>query len=414
MADTTLVAVRRPEQGSRPAGRLRREGQLPGIVYGLGADNVSVTVSRTSSAHPLEDGRQHAHHAAARRQERARARPPAPAPPGEGQRHPRRLRARARRPDDPGRDPRAPRSATPRVCRRAASSSSSCTRSRSRAKPGDFPPSIEHDVSARSRSATRSTSATSPCRRVSPCSRRRRRPRRQISAPRGLAEGEAEGPPRGEEAPRVRPRAAKVPARDRGLRLPRHRGARSVLRRGSRSAERTGTPPTSWWSGSAIPATSTRARGTTSVPRSSSCSRAGTAASCTKTQGARARSDEVRVGDKRRRARDPAHVHERLGRGGRAARAPARRGARADRDRARRARPPARGAAREGRRRARRPQRAALDQAAPAHRRVPARAHRRRQADLEGAGADHVLSRSASATARRWTSRSKRRPTRSR
>ena len=45
MADTTLVAVRRPEQGSRPAGRLRRDGQLPGIVYGLGGDSVPVTVN---------------------------------------------------------------------------------------------------------------------------------------------------------------------------------------------------------------------------------------------------------------------------------------------------------------------------------------------------------------------------------
>ena len=32
----------------------------------------------------------------------------------------------------------------------------------------------------------------------------------------------------------------------------------------------------------------------------------------------RARSDEVRIGGEARRARDPAHVHERLGRGGRA------------------------------------------------------------------------------------------------
>ena len=45
MADTKLEAVRRPEQGSRPAGRLRREGRLPGIVYGLGADSVPVTVN---------------------------------------------------------------------------------------------------------------------------------------------------------------------------------------------------------------------------------------------------------------------------------------------------------------------------------------------------------------------------------
>jgi large subunit ribosomal protein L25 len=45
MADTKLDATLRSGSGSRPAGRLRREGQLPGIVYGLGADAVSVTVN---------------------------------------------------------------------------------------------------------------------------------------------------------------------------------------------------------------------------------------------------------------------------------------------------------------------------------------------------------------------------------
>jgi large subunit ribosomal protein L25 len=45
MADTKLAAERRPEKGSRPAGRLRRDGHLPGIVYGLGGEAVSVTVN---------------------------------------------------------------------------------------------------------------------------------------------------------------------------------------------------------------------------------------------------------------------------------------------------------------------------------------------------------------------------------
>jgi large subunit ribosomal protein L25 len=45
MADTTLAAELRPEKGSRPAGRLRREGRLPGVVYGLGEESVSVTVN---------------------------------------------------------------------------------------------------------------------------------------------------------------------------------------------------------------------------------------------------------------------------------------------------------------------------------------------------------------------------------
>src|SRR5690242_14483 len=45
MPDTKLAAEIRPEKGSRPAGRLRREGRLPGVVYGLGEDAVSVTVN---------------------------------------------------------------------------------------------------------------------------------------------------------------------------------------------------------------------------------------------------------------------------------------------------------------------------------------------------------------------------------
>ncbi len=45
MADTKLVAELRSDKGSRPAGRLRREGRLPGVVYGLGEDSVSVTVN---------------------------------------------------------------------------------------------------------------------------------------------------------------------------------------------------------------------------------------------------------------------------------------------------------------------------------------------------------------------------------
>jgi large subunit ribosomal protein L25 len=45
MPDTKLAAELRPEKGSRPAGRLRREGSLPGIVYGLGEESVSVTVN---------------------------------------------------------------------------------------------------------------------------------------------------------------------------------------------------------------------------------------------------------------------------------------------------------------------------------------------------------------------------------
>lgn len=44
MADATLTAEPRHDRGSRPAGRLRREGQVPAVVYGLGADNLTVSV----------------------------------------------------------------------------------------------------------------------------------------------------------------------------------------------------------------------------------------------------------------------------------------------------------------------------------------------------------------------------------
>jgi len=45
MPDALLPAEVRPERGSRPAGRLRRAGRLPAVVYGLGKDVVAVTVS---------------------------------------------------------------------------------------------------------------------------------------------------------------------------------------------------------------------------------------------------------------------------------------------------------------------------------------------------------------------------------
>jgi len=42
--DTVLTAEPRSDRGSGAAGRLRREGRLPAIVYGLGGDTASVTV----------------------------------------------------------------------------------------------------------------------------------------------------------------------------------------------------------------------------------------------------------------------------------------------------------------------------------------------------------------------------------
>jgi large subunit ribosomal protein L25 len=44
MAEIILHATPRPPQGTRPARRLRAEGKVPGVVYGLGADPVTLSV----------------------------------------------------------------------------------------------------------------------------------------------------------------------------------------------------------------------------------------------------------------------------------------------------------------------------------------------------------------------------------
>ncbi len=44
MVHFKLVASKREELGSRPAGRLRRAGWIPGIVYGHGVENVPVKI----------------------------------------------------------------------------------------------------------------------------------------------------------------------------------------------------------------------------------------------------------------------------------------------------------------------------------------------------------------------------------
>jgi large subunit ribosomal protein L25 len=57
MADATLTAERRDTTGKkRAAGRVRREGLVPGVVYGLGEENVSITVSQRELAHILSGG----------------------------------------------------------------------------------------------------------------------------------------------------------------------------------------------------------------------------------------------------------------------------------------------------------------------------------------------------------------------
>lgn len=54
MADQNILTTeKRTERGSGPAGRLRREGKVPAIVYGLGTESLSVSVPARDLAHIL-------------------------------------------------------------------------------------------------------------------------------------------------------------------------------------------------------------------------------------------------------------------------------------------------------------------------------------------------------------------------
>jgi large subunit ribosomal protein L25 len=52
-ADNTLVAEPRTVVGSRPAGRLRREGKVPAVMYGLETDTANLTVPGRELTHIL-------------------------------------------------------------------------------------------------------------------------------------------------------------------------------------------------------------------------------------------------------------------------------------------------------------------------------------------------------------------------
>ncbi|HEY6317835.1 MAG TPA: 50S ribosomal protein L25 [Acidimicrobiia bacterium] len=54
--EVILTAEPRAERGSRPAGRLRRAGVVPGVVYGLGGETVSVCVGSRDVTHILARG----------------------------------------------------------------------------------------------------------------------------------------------------------------------------------------------------------------------------------------------------------------------------------------------------------------------------------------------------------------------
>jgi large subunit ribosomal protein L25 len=56
MSDALLVATPRSESGSRPAGRQRRAGLVPAVVYGLGEPTASVTVDGRELQHILAGG----------------------------------------------------------------------------------------------------------------------------------------------------------------------------------------------------------------------------------------------------------------------------------------------------------------------------------------------------------------------
>ena len=53
MADNILTAQKRTERGSGPAGRIRRSGNVPAVVYGLGRDTVAVSVPARILSHIL-------------------------------------------------------------------------------------------------------------------------------------------------------------------------------------------------------------------------------------------------------------------------------------------------------------------------------------------------------------------------
>ncbi|MGQ0803573.1 MAG: 50S ribosomal protein L25/general stress protein Ctc [Actinomycetota bacterium] len=51
--ELTLIAEPRTEKGSRPAGRLRRKGKVPAVVYGLQTHTLNVSVPARELAHIL-------------------------------------------------------------------------------------------------------------------------------------------------------------------------------------------------------------------------------------------------------------------------------------------------------------------------------------------------------------------------
>ena len=266
MAEVILAAeVGRPT-GSRAARRLRREGKIPGVVYGHGTEPLPVAVvarelrvalsarRAPTSCSPSTTGPRHV----------PRPRPRDPAPPGAPDGDPRRL------PDRPPRRGHQRRRAVILVgeasrCTTATGwSSSSCSRSPSTpCRPTSPPP---------SRSTSPSSPSAAQVRVVGPgAARGRHHRRRPRDGDRHRAAAAGRRDRRGGEARRPRAR----PARRRGGR---RRVGRGRSRRGlgpapplrpvaSAGARR----PTCWSSGWATPAPSSPGAATTSGPTPSSC-----------------------------------------------------------------------------------------------------------------------------------------------
>ena len=57
MADTKLTAERRAAAGKGAAGRIRREGLVPAVVYGLDTESVAVSVPARELSHILSSDR---------------------------------------------------------------------------------------------------------------------------------------------------------------------------------------------------------------------------------------------------------------------------------------------------------------------------------------------------------------------
>ena len=162
MADSTKLSLTaRDPEGSRSARRLRRTGDVPGVIYGGDGEPshfaVDARILRNTLAHSgaildvtIDGGKR-----------RAGARQGPPAPPGARRDHARGLPPREHERDDPDDGRARARSAPtrPPASSRAACSPRRRASSTSRRCPGDIPDIDQHDVSGLEMNATLTLSA---------------------------------------------------------------------------------------------------------------------------------------------------------------------------------------------------------------------------------------------------------------